>query len=375
MENNHIKKTMIYPFNPEFVAIARYLDKLNPAYQIERLVMPQGYRCEGEDAGLLYNKPEIGVVVTEDFDEALDVCDCLIIADGSYSDRFRVVIIQNMELSLKKGKELICTLKLSDEEFKRIKEISRRTGTLFLYNQGHMDMVDEVTGTTMKLYQPQVPIIFIGEAINGLDAFEVALGSTYSLSQEGYKTATLVPEPCCGLLNVFPIPNYMFDRKIGEEDKIFGFNRYIKEIDQKEKPDVFVIQLPGAIMKFNDFLTAGFGIVPYLISLAVQADSLVFCSNYNVEESVYFENLSDRLEHQIGIGIDSIHISNVTIDVGTSMSGGKFSIIRMEREKVDQEVARLGDICEIPVYNCCNQRECKVMCKGLVTYLNTGSVA
>lgn len=374
MNEGKVKKAAVYPYNPEFTAVVRYLEKLNPMFQIVRLVVPYGFRCDGKDAGILYNKPEMGITVTENIEEALNTCDCLIVADGSYSDRFSKIIIKNIESAIEKGKEVICTWILNEEELASLKEKSQYNGVPFLYCPEHLDIEKYIPNMAKKLYSPQVPVIFVGEAISGLDAFEITLGITYYLRQEGYKVLTLTEKPWCGLLNTASIPDFMLKYEKDDNHKIYAFNQLLKQLEQKENPDVILIQLPGAIMKYNDRLTAGFGIMPYFISLAVQGDYMVFCSQFERMDLASYKMLSEGFEHRIGVGIDILHISNITIDA-TSMGSGKFSFIRVEQNRVDEEISRLNKTSEIPVYNCCNPKECEKMSMQLIGLLKTGSVA
>ena len=374
MEDIKVKEAAIYPYNPELVGIVRHLNQMNYTIRIKRVVAPKGFRCDGKDAGLLYNKPEMGIAVTENIEEAIDDCDCLIIADGSYLDRLRSVIIQNMYLALQMGKEVICTMKLTDDELVNITGKDNHVRTPFSYNPEYLTLDELKTNTIGKLYSPQAPVVFISEAISGLDAFEITLGMTNYIRQEGYRTVTIAEKSLGGLLNIKSTPEFMWGCKMDDNDKVYALNQYIKQLEQKEKPDIIVIQLPGSIMKFNDKLTAGFGILPYLIGLAVQADYMIFCSNFLTIEPIYFEKLSERFDHQIGIGIDAIHVSNVMVDVGASMENRQFSIVRIGQNRVNEEVVKLMQNGDMPAYNGCNAEECKMISSGIIESLKTWNV-
>ncbi|MCL2717956.1 MAG: hypothetical protein FWE14_04165 [Lachnospiraceae bacterium] len=204
-----------------------------------------------------------------------------------------------------------------------------------------------------KIYTPSKPIIFVGEMTEGLDAFEIVLGMTDFFRKEGYKTVTLTEKPYHSLLNINSIPDFIRHHDMDENNKVYAFNQLVKQLEEKENPNIIIVQLPGALMRFNDKLTAGFGIIPYLISLAVQAECMVVSTFYDTMNPAFYETLSERFEHQLGVGINALCISNVFIDVPDSMENNSFSYLRVEQEKVDKEVFELNQNSEIPNLKIC----------------------
>lgn len=362
MNNFNIKEVAIYPYNIEFYGVVQYLEKLNPLYRVKKLIMPYGYRSEGKDAGIIYNKPKLGINVTENFEEAIEECDCIIIAENHYSDNLRKIIIQNIELAIEKKKDIICTIPLNEEELKFINNKSSKYNINFTYYTESINEKELVIDYTRKLYTPIVPVIFVGEAIDGVDAFEVTVGITNSFIKKGYRTVTLTQKVWGNLLNVSSLPKFLWQNNMDSNEKVYRLNHIIKQLEQNKRPDIFIIQLPEAIMKYNDKLTVGFGIIPYLISLSVQADYFIFCSNYLSIESVYFDKLSEKFEHRFGFNIDAVHISNAMLDVNDSISKEKISSLHVSQNKVNEEVDRLNKVKGIPAYNCCNASECESLC-------------
>jgi len=366
MKETAKRKTAIYPYHSEVTAVARYLERLNPLYQVSSLVMSSSNRNKGKDAGSIYNKPELGLTITTDIVKAVSECDCLMIMDGLYPDRFRESIISNMKLAVQMKKEIICTLKLNEDELKAVSEESRSNNTSFLYC--YTDEVDALPDMSKKLYTTKAPVLFVGELIEGADAFEITLGMTHFLRKKGYKVVSIIDKPWGSLLNMTSMPD-MARSQTDDNTKIYVLNRFLEQVERNENPDVIIIQLPGAIMRFNDTLATGFGIVSYLISLAVQSDWMVLGIFYDRMDPQYYDLLSERLEHQLGNGIDAVHISNAFVDLNDSVVSEKISLLRVGQEMVDEEVKRLNQTGTIPVYNCCIEEECEKMCKQLIEIL------
>jgi len=375
------KKTAIYPYHSEVTAVARYLERLNPLYQITRLVMSPNNRNKGKDAGLIYNKPELGRTITTDIIEAVAEFDCLMVMDGTYPERFRECIISNMKLAMQMKKEVICTLHLTEDELRAVSKESQNTNTSFHYK--YTDDVDVLPDISKKLYTTKAPVLFVGELVEGTDAFEITLGMTCFLRKKGYNVVSLIDKPWGSLLNMTPFPpglnwyNQTEDKTShwDANTRVYVLNRFLEQLERNENPDIIIIQLPGAVMKFNDTLTVGFGIVPYLISLAVQPDGMVLSTFYDRMDPKYYDSLSERFEHQLGVGIDAVHISNAFVDLSDSNMVEKFSLLRVGQMMVDEEVMRLNQTGTIPVYNCCIEEECEKLCKQLVETLEELSIA
>jgi len=365
------RKTVIYPYHSEVTAVVRYLERLNPLYQVTNLVMSPSNRNKGKDAGLIYNKPELGLPITTDIVEAVSECDCLMIMDGLYPDRFRESIITNMKMAVKMKKEIICTLKLDEDEQKAIAEESRTNNIAFHY--WHTNVLNDFPDKSKKLYTTKAPVLFVGELIEGADAFEITLGMTHFLRKKGYKVVSIIDKPWGNLLDMTPMPD-MVRKQTDDNTKLYVLNRFLEQVERNENPDVIIIQLPGAVMRFNDTLTVGFGIVPYLVSLAVQPDWMVLGTFYDRMDPEYYDSLSERLEHQLGNGIDAVHISNAFVDLSDSTRADKIALLRVGQEMVDKEVKRLNQAGAIPVYNCCIEEECENMCGQLIDILGDMSI-
>lgn len=312
------EKVIIYPYGSEFAPLMRH-SKLLSKYEVIAAVSPKGWGLNNMDAGFADRGTDIGIIVTSDFQETLEKCDTLIVADCEADERFIKIIFRKIEDAIDKGKNIICTLPLDSIVVNEYITKCSQKGIYFKYlacnhdlDRHPYDIQDEcIEGIS-------VPVIFVlglGEKTN---KFEIQLSLREGLMNKGYKISQVGTRNYCDLAGVNPIPGFIYETGISEVHKIVLFNRFIKEIENRESPDVIIIGIPGGIMPFNSKITNKFGIIPYMISQAVIPDFSVVSVYYEDYETKYFDMLSKSIRYKLGFEVDCFNIANNQIDWGES---------------------------------------------------------
>lgn len=352
--NTKYKKVTLYPFNGEFTAFVAYLNRHSDIYRITELVSPKCLGISGKDAGVIYNKPNVGLIVSDDFNQAMKNSEVLMIAENKFNESFRQTIINNINIAIENKKDIICTMKLFNEELELFKKLSAQFEISFTYCPEETvwnSVKDTICVQSRKLYTPQAVVVFVGELLDGIDGFDVLLSVTDYFKSSGFKTLAIGDRSYCELLGLLSLPSILTQTDVNDDEKINYLNHYIEYLDKHEKPDVFVIQLPGAMMKYNDHFTNGFGITPYLISQAVQGDYFILCTHYNIIDIEFYKMLSNNFTHRFGFEIDCIHMSNAYIDFSNSKEQSKLSYLYIEQELLNNTINQYYKKSEIPIYN------------------------
>ena len=99
-------------------------------------------------------------------------------------------------------------------------------------------------------------MVFVASVIENTNKFDVQLGLRKFLQEEGYKVSQIGTKEYCELFGFHAIPEFMYANQLSEADKIVWFNRICKSIELQEKPDIFIIGVPGATMVFNETILA-----------------------------------------------------------------------------------------------------------------------
>ena len=66
------KNIAVYPFTREFLPYFSYFQEFHPDYVITSLVSPKGFSMAGKDGGVFDNRGEIGMLVEDDINAALE---------------------------------------------------------------------------------------------------------------------------------------------------------------------------------------------------------------------------------------------------------------------------------------------------------------
>ncbi len=357
--NKDYQKVTIYPFNGDYIPFVKYLNKYSEILHVTELVAPTGWGLNWKDAGVIYNKPEVGLIVSDDLHRAMGNCDVLMIAENKLNENFHQIIINNIIATIESQKDIICTMKLPKNELEQLKQISTNFGVRFTYSpeETHWEYLRDtlyfqtLCALSRKLYTPRADVIFVGELIDGIDGFDVLLSVTDYLKSIGYKILTIGARDYCELIGLFSLPSFITQVNISDSEKIHTFNSYIKYLDEKEKPDIFVIQLPGGMMKYNDQFTNGFGVTPYLMSQAVQGDYFILSTQYDKIHTKFYYMLSNAFKYRFGFEIDCIHMSNTLIDIANSIGLDKLTYLHLEQHVLDDTINQYYRESEISIYN------------------------
>ena len=311
------RKVLVYPFDRGFSPLVRYDDYLYRKARFNSLVSPSGFALAGHDAGYA-NGVQTGMLVSKDLEKAIEDNDIFLLANGHWNLNLRKKAIESMMRAASMHKEIWCTILLSDEELENIRESCRQNDTEFTYFY-HPANENFVLDTKLsRLRRPKSAIIFVGEVMPGLDAYAIMLSLYKSFSNAGYRVCAVGDRSDCELFGIHSMP-YFLRNSVGEDLKIYGFNQYICELEEKEESAVIIIQLPGALIKYNNQLINGGGVLSYIVSQALQPDYMVTCVPFDTNECNSFVSLSETFLYKFGFGIDFIHMSNARVDSVQSM--------------------------------------------------------
>ena len=330
-----MQKAVIYPFTEKLIPIVEHWNRKRDTPQIVSAVADGKRGVAGRDMGALHNHNNTGVTIQGDLKTALAECDTLILVEGKPS------IVQIISETLQSGKNVICMQNLSREEEEKLAETAREKGLVFEY-YGSAEEEDYDVDT--ELYVPEAPVIMVGEMCDNLDGADVALTVNRIMQSRGYDSVAVLEHGCPALRDVFSYPRALREHDVMESSKVYSLNSYVKYIEKKRKPDVLVMQIPDAMMKYNDKLCNGFGIIPFMVSQAVRADYFIFCVPYEGIEERRIAEISSVMEKRFGFEIDCIHMSNAALEVEDSVKDKRTQYLRLPQKMVETALARYENV-------------------------------
>jgi len=194
-----------------------------------------------------------------------------------------------------------------------------------------------ITENMSRLYEIHIPVITIFSQGVNTDQFAVELGLRKCFTEAGYKVSQIGSREISQFFNFPSIPDFMYEHRSAYE-KVLRFNQYVRELTENEKSELLIIGVPGAVMKFNDRILEGLGLLPFLVSNAVKSDLSIMCMYYSVHDKNFFEEMSRYGQYRLDAPIDFFSMSNTTLVPDAVVEGAKLKYIRLDSEFVLQGI-------------------------------------
>ena len=166
----------------------------------------------------------------------------------------------------------------------------------------------------MSLSQINTPVLFICDLYGGLDTFDINLKISDSMKNKGYSVLQVSHKLESSLFGIVTFPKFMFDRSLTNKERILNFNKFIKEKEILEKPDLIIIEVPGELYPFSKKMVSNFGIMAYEISHAIPNDCGILCMPSCSYQPYFCEDIINSIKGKFGINIDYFNIENKNID-------------------------------------------------------------
>lgn len=365
------KKAMIYPYGLEFAPVVRH-SSLMQNYIPHKIVSPNGWAYSGKDVAIADRGDEIGILVTNEFDTALDECDTLIIADCKANEKFKPIILDRVYSAISKKKNIVNTYNFSNEEIDIIKiKCDEECVEFKNLSNPKIEDISLLNNKNLKHQEFSTPIIFVAGMLEGCCKFEVQLSLMENFLKRGYKVSHVGTRNYCELLGIHSFPQFMFSTNISDTKKVLLFNHYIKHIEITEKPDIIIIGIPGEIMPFYNEFRENYGIMAYLVSQAVRPDYAILNILFDNIELSYLERLSLSTRYRLGFNIDIFNITNIQFDKNNSEEM-KRKIFNYLDSNFVEEVKQKNKMS--PVYNSLNSSDCDEIVNSIINSLTSGEM-
>ena len=293
-----MKKIALFPVQKSNAALARHCDMLENC-QVIPILAPAHATMQGKDLSALDGGNPAGIVMRADFAEAIEDCDLLYLDDSRFLPNDEIYeecrkLAENKNIGVIYGRTLLERLVLYDEEKERIEW--KAAG---FYESEQLVFID-------------VPIISVFTMGNENDQGNVELSLRRFFLNKGYRVSQIGTQEYSTLFGFRAAPHFLFADMDGKRKRLM-FNQYVRQIVKGEKPDLLIIGVPEAVMKYNNQIPAGMGDVPCIVQDAVQSDIGVLCTCCQPYTEEYFKELSLFGRYRLNCEINYFHISNSMI--------------------------------------------------------------
>lgn len=352
-------KTTIFPYYKNCYEIVYYFTKYTSKYNIKHAISPKGFKLAGKDAGFIENKEELGILIEEDIDMAISQSNILIITPISNLYNYREYVLDIIKKSIKAKKEIVCVMRLNESELIRFNEMSNAYQINFTYVN---PIINKICNSWMtpkktnvipkKLYRPEIPVVFIGETFPSSISLKVMLDLKYSLKALGYSVLGIT-SCICGKLLGFESNIAFLDINLNPAEKCISFNHFIQNICMDNRVDILIIQIPGPVIVYDDYIVNSFGIETFMMSQVLQQDFFVLCDSFQGVEEEYYIKISKYLKEKFGFYIDVVSMTNGMLDYKITKDINELSIRNVSNAYIDEATAAFSHK-KIPLINAMN---------------------
>ena len=366
-------KLAIYPFTQSSFPLYEFFPIFQPESEITHLASPVGLGLAGHDAGFATNRSDFGIIVQDNIDQTLNECDALLVpfgdlkTDSAFFDTFDV-----MCKAAEQGKTIFCASKLTRNQFRKLNSVAASLHYGFLEKKCHADY------TTNTVYKPTAPVVFVHNLTVEADSFEVTLSLAQRFQRDGHRVSVIGARPeynFLGMNGASLLLNFFFGNQFlsAIPQCIKVFHHYLRMIELHQRPDVILINIPGAAISTQNYYYAETGVYLYLMTQIVRPDYAVVCMPYTDLNFDTFRVIHNEMQSKFGCGLDFIHFSNVMLHAEqTRLTEKKQTLYRPAQEIIQQTKTLRKN--NLPVYCALVDEERELLYQKLIKSISSEAV-
>lgn len=350
------KKAFLFPYTKNNCDIVKYKELLcsYDIVGIDTLTL----ELRGKDASYIYNGQPTGMKIGC---ETLDY-DTLLLGDGSYIDNNLAEVYEYAKKAAQNGKNISILYTLTIEQKEKFEQLCSENNVRCHMFSGISVPNELIERESEILNDISVPVIIVNGVAENTGKFEVQLILNEYFKKKGYNVVQIGSKNFCELFGFYSFPQFMF-REITEIQKIISFNQLCKGLECQEKPDLFIIGVPGSLMPYNNYFTNKFGVLPFEIGKAIKADAVVMALDNAPYEKVGLDKINQICTVYYGNEVTAFSMSNFRIDVEKSIQEKSLGYIISDKESVEKNKERIKDNVELYIYNSLERTQLEELCK------------
>ncbi|MBT2290007.1 TIGR04066 family peptide maturation system protein [Paenibacillus albidus] len=305
------EKVIIYPVDSEYLPFLKYSNLFEDT-EITGCYAPKGWFYVNKKIQVSNDR----VITIQDINECKDIStfDALWVVNSNGDIDFETTILPIIQQAAKENKAIRITRSLTNEEYKMCSEVCEQYGSL-LSNEEKTYISSD---STPRILNINTPVVFVFGIFEHTDKLDTLLYLHGGAKKAGYRVKTILSRKNeTDIRDFISFPDFMYDRRYSDTEKILYFNHFLRRMELDHKPDIILIGLPGEIMPLDDKHNGNFGVIPYLVSNAVHCDYAVLKLFHNFYDSVFAEKLQEICRNKFEIDINAFAVSNNMIDAAS----------------------------------------------------------
>lgn len=327
-----------YTYRNEFLMFP-----LSHTYDICGVFIQKGWKF---NRGLLQKKG-IKIYETWKLEDFLEECDGVLFYPNEIVNitKLREKILGYMSLCMEKQKNVYCAMNLENAEIKKYNELSQKTRTQFVYFPGETARYEY--GWIERLEICDIPIVYIGELCEGAGAKELTVKLSLQMQERGYRVCTVLDDPCASFLGMEATPPFI-RQAMKEAEKVTWLNRFVKDLEREQQPDIFFMQIPGSVSRYSEKILSDFGIYHFYYSNALCPDMFFCAMPYNICNDRIAELIDKSVRLNYCYSLDGVYRTNLQMDALAACENGYVDYMYLTQQ--EENGVREGLSCGISVF-------------------------
>lgn len=289
------KKLAIFPIDRSLTPLVRYSDKLYN--KVIPLLSPALKTLANKDISMLDGGAEAGVELSISYEKDISECESVFFCNSNSVEK-NEIYFRLIEYAESLNKEIMIS-----------RYLAKRLGLEMQPDNTEI----ECQYFTEELIDIEVPIISIFTSGQNCNQLDVELSLRNYFIDHSYNVIQVGTDVASELFGFLKIPEFLYDDNLSIVDRIIKFNRYIYNLSKKNQVDVIILGVPESIMKYNNQILNGLGIIPFIIQSAIQSDVAILSLYQNNYPREYYERLQQYCKYRLGISPKYFSISNSRI--------------------------------------------------------------
>ncbi|MDL2220302.1 hypothetical protein LJC55_01400 [Eubacteriales bacterium OttesenSCG-928-N14] len=362
-----------YPYHKGFAPfIEKKILSLFSSIEICAVCAPSGFATAAQNASVADNREEMCFMVETDIFPLLESFDTLFVIniENTPYENFRAKLVSIMFRAAEMGKNIITALPLSNIECKQLMQMCEELDTELIDLASTNDSITADQSILIesenkkKNHMLSASVVFVGELMEEVHGIDATLSIAEYFMKKGYNTTTFVDSIMAPLLGMHSTSE-LFPENLKPCQTIDYINSYLYSVENKESLDLFIIQIPGGLMKLNDAVANRYGIYSYILSQAIQADIFVVNVPYDTYNNEFITELSNLFSERFCKNIDIINYSNASINLAALSNYFSLQYYYRDLISVRKYIDETFSKSAIPVYCLLLQDDKEAMCRKI----------
>jgi len=175
-------------------------------------------------------------------------------------------------------------------------------------------IINSLNTVNAKYYEDvKAIVIFVVGLFETIDSTLISMITADLFNDSSYNVKVISNKKECILNNGYNYPlDFLNSKDISK--RIISLNRFIQALEISESPDIIFFDIPGGLLRKDEFWHNNFGLYLHLIGLSVKPDYIISTVPFNVANSEFLDGLNEHIMSRFNKKIDVFSIANTLFD-------------------------------------------------------------